>query len=113
MWGTVSSPVLLREDVFSENYTLPPRFCQPRHWSCWRKPSDRDVSIVQGTEQSPMALLFVNPLLFDLDDEGLYLGSAKPPDAQLAGSKLWFPSFLPCHGWGWMAAEGDGAGRSG
>lgn len=48
MWVTVCSPELLREDVFSENYTLPHRFFffLPRHRSCWRKPS----AISQGSK---------------------------------------------------------------
>jgi len=48
MWNMVSSVVLLREDVISESFTLPPRFYLPRHRSCWRKPFDQDVSVVRN-----------------------------------------------------------------
>lgn len=40
LWGAIISPVLLREDIFSESYILPRWFCLPRDRSCWRKSSE-------------------------------------------------------------------------
>lgn len=48
LWGTIISPVLLREHIFSESYILPRWFCLPRDWSGWRKSSDQDECIVRN-----------------------------------------------------------------